>query len=198
MPLNLFSYQPPTPLLQILSQSPPLPSPPLFSPSLFFLPYFSSLSFPPLSLFSLLSLPSSPQHMTEMYGKLHTAFRKVVDIMATGKRYLGTYFRVAFFGKVGQHCTLFYLPPFPFSLLSLSPFILLHNVEVLQQAVVFPSSPNSSSPTSSSSFLSSFPLSHLILSLSPSPHLSLLFLFFLLSLQTFISPSSSPAIWRRP
>ena len=36
----------------------------------------------------------------EMYGKLHAAFRKVVDIMATGRRYLGTYFRVAFFGKV--------------------------------------------------------------------------------------------------
>ena len=32
---------------------------------------------------------------------LELAFRKVVDIMATEKRYLGTYFRVAFFGKVG-------------------------------------------------------------------------------------------------
>ena len=39
-------------------------------------------------------------HMAEMYGKLHEAFRKVVDIMATGKRYLGTYFRIAFYGKV--------------------------------------------------------------------------------------------------
>ena len=38
----------------------------------------------------------------EMYGKLHAAFRKVVDIMATGRRYLGTYFRVAFFGKVSR------------------------------------------------------------------------------------------------
>ena len=42
------------------------------------------------------------KHMMEMYGKLHEAFRKVVDIMTTGKRYLGTYFRVAFFGKVGM------------------------------------------------------------------------------------------------
>ena len=38
--------------------------------------------------------------MTEMYGKLHTAFRKVVDVMATGRRYLGTYFRIGFYGKV--------------------------------------------------------------------------------------------------
>lgn len=40
------------------------------------------------------------KHMMEMYGRLHEAFRKVVDITATGKRYLGTYFRVAFYGKV--------------------------------------------------------------------------------------------------
>jgi len=40
------------------------------------------------------------KNMAEIYGKLHEAFKKVVDIMATGKRYLGTYFRIAFFGKV--------------------------------------------------------------------------------------------------
>ena len=40
------------------------------------------------------------KHMAEMYGKLHEAYRKVVEIMATGRRYLGTYFRIAFFGKV--------------------------------------------------------------------------------------------------
>ncbi len=40
------------------------------------------------------------KHMMEMYGKLHEAYRKVVDIMTTGRRYLGIYFRVAFFGKV--------------------------------------------------------------------------------------------------
>ena len=39
-------------------------------------------------------------HMMEMYGKLHEAFKSVVNIMTTGKRYLGTYFRVAFFGLV--------------------------------------------------------------------------------------------------
>ena len=40
------------------------------------------------------------QHMMEMYGKLHGAYRKVVDIMATGRRYLATYFRIAFYGRV--------------------------------------------------------------------------------------------------
>ncbi|CAI8031739.1 Dedicator of cytokinesis protein 11 [Geodia barretti] len=37
--------------------------------------------------------------MMEMYGKLHQAYRKVVDIEESGRRYLGTYFRVAFFGR---------------------------------------------------------------------------------------------------
>ena len=89
-------------------------SPPLvakFCPPLLLSPFFFSPPFPFSPLPSLSSLPS-PQHMTEMYGKLHTAFRKVVDIMATGKRYLGTYFRVAFFGKVSQRCTLLSLPSF--------------------------------------------------------------------------------------
>ena len=63
---------------------------------------YSGLPFLPSSPFPSLSFSPFPQHMTEMYGKLHSAFRKVVDIMATGKRYLGTYFRVAFFGKVGR------------------------------------------------------------------------------------------------
>ncbi len=40
------------------------------------------------------------KHMMEMYGKLHEAFVKVVDISTTGRRYLGTYFRIAFYGKV--------------------------------------------------------------------------------------------------
>ncbi len=38
--------------------------------------------------------------MMEMYGKLHSAFKKVVDVMSTGRRYLGTYFRIGFYGKV--------------------------------------------------------------------------------------------------
>ena len=40
------------------------------------------------------------KNMMEMYGKLHSAFKKVVDIMGTGRRYLGTYFRIGFYGKV--------------------------------------------------------------------------------------------------
>ena len=38
--------------------------------------------------------------MMEMFGKLHQAYCKVVEIEESGRRYLGTYFRVAFFGKV--------------------------------------------------------------------------------------------------
>lgn len=40
------------------------------------------------------------QKMRDMYGKLHVSFKRVVEIMATGKRYLGTFFRIAFYGKV--------------------------------------------------------------------------------------------------
>ena len=40
--------------------------------------------------------------MMEMYGKLHQAFQKVVYIVSTGKRYLATYFRVAFYGRVSE------------------------------------------------------------------------------------------------
>ena len=34
------------------------------------------------------------EKLKEMYGKLHIAFKRVVETMATGKRYLGTYFRI--------------------------------------------------------------------------------------------------------
>lgn len=40
--------------------------------------------------------------MMEVYGRLHEAYKKVVSITKTGKRYLGTYFRVAFFGHVSH------------------------------------------------------------------------------------------------
>ena len=40
------------------------------------------------------------EKMRDMYGKLHLSFKKVVEIMATGRRYLGTFFRIAFYGKV--------------------------------------------------------------------------------------------------
>ena len=108
--------------------------PPLL-PSLLLSSSLPSPFLPPLYLPSL-PLPS-PQHMTEMYGKLHSAFRKVVDIMATGKRYLATYFRVAFFGKVG-HATL-----------------VDHQSSSLacSRTTVIPSSPDPSSPIHSPLFL---------------------------------------------
>ena len=40
------------------------------------------------------------EKMRDMYGKLHLSFKKVVEIMTTGRRYLGTFFRIAFYGKV--------------------------------------------------------------------------------------------------
>lgn len=49
--------------------------------------------------------------MMEMFGKLHSAFRKVVDIVGTGRRYLGTYFRIGFYGKVKR--TLCVSDPIP-------------------------------------------------------------------------------------
>ena len=47
------------------------------------------------------------EKMRDMYGKLHVSFKRVVEIMATGKRYLGTFFRIAFYGKV---CIRLYIP----------------------------------------------------------------------------------------
>jgi hypothetical protein len=40
------------------------------------------------------------QLMSNMFKKLHLAYEKVVAVMVTGKRYLGTYFKVAFFGRL--------------------------------------------------------------------------------------------------
>ena len=42
------------------------------------------------------------QLMSNMFKKLHLAYEKVVAVMVTGKRYLGTYFKVAFFGRVSD------------------------------------------------------------------------------------------------
>lgn len=41
------------------------------------------------------------QKLTHLYDTLHRAYTKVMEVMHTGKRLLGTYFRVAFFGQVG-------------------------------------------------------------------------------------------------
>ncbi|XP_077439207.1 dedicator of cytokinesis protein 9-like isoform X1 [Vanacampus margaritifer] len=39
------------------------------------------------------------EKLTHVYDTLHRAYTKVLDVMHTGKRLLGTYFRVAFFGQ---------------------------------------------------------------------------------------------------
>lgn len=44
------------------------------------------------------------QKLTHVYDTLHRAYTKVLEVMHTGKRLLGTYFRVAFFGQV-MRCT---------------------------------------------------------------------------------------------
>lgn len=40
------------------------------------------------------------QKLTHLYDTLHRAYTKVMEVMHSGKRLLGTYFRVAFFGQV--------------------------------------------------------------------------------------------------
>lgn len=44
--------------------------------------------------------PSAEQKLTHLYDTLHRAYTKVMEVMHTGKRLLGTFFRVAFFGQV--------------------------------------------------------------------------------------------------
>ena len=41
-----------------------------------------------------------PQRLSLAYNSLAKAYHKVVDVMGSGKRLLGKYFRVAFFGQV--------------------------------------------------------------------------------------------------
>lgn len=47
------------------------------------------------------------QKLAHLYDTLHRAYSKVTEVMHTGKRLLGTYFRVAFFGQVV--CFFFHL-----------------------------------------------------------------------------------------
>lgn len=46
----------------------------------------------------------------EMYGRLYEAHKKIVSVMQTGRRYLGTYYRVGFYGEVCEDtlCLLFH------------------------------------------------------------------------------------------
>lgn len=40
------------------------------------------------------------QKLSHLYDTLHRAYTKVIEVMHSGKRLLGTHFRVAFFGQV--------------------------------------------------------------------------------------------------
>lgn len=42
------------------------------------------------------------QKLAHLYDMLHRAYTKVIEVMHSGKRLLGTFFRVAFYGQV-QH-----------------------------------------------------------------------------------------------
>lgn len=41
-----------------------------------------------------------PQRLSNAYDSLAKAYKKVVEVMKSGRRLLGKYFRVAFFGQV--------------------------------------------------------------------------------------------------
>ncbi|XP_030641604.1 dedicator of cytokinesis protein 9 [Chanos chanos] len=43
------------------------------------------------------------EKLAHLYETLHRAYSKVTEVMHTGKRLLGTYFRVAFFGQAAQY-----------------------------------------------------------------------------------------------
>jgi hypothetical protein len=38
--------------------------------------------------------------LTDMYGRLYESHKKIMSVMKTGRRYLGTYYRVAFYGEL--------------------------------------------------------------------------------------------------
>jgi len=47
------------------------------------------------------------QRLSNAYESLAKAYKKVVEVMGTGKRLLGKYFRVAFFGQVSGSWSFF-------------------------------------------------------------------------------------------
>ena len=60
-------------------------------------------------------LCSSLQRLAHLYDTLHRAYSKVTEVMHSGRRLLGTYFRVAFFGQVSLLSVLWPIPsPFLF------------------------------------------------------------------------------------
>ena len=53
----------------------------------------------------------------ELYGCLYEAHKKIVSIMQTGQRYLGTYYRVALYGGVILCCCASFSTSFLYSYL---------------------------------------------------------------------------------
>lgn len=45
------------------------------------------------------------QKLTQLYRTLHGAYAKILEVMHTRKRLLGTFFRVAFYGQVSTYPT---------------------------------------------------------------------------------------------
>lgn len=43
------------------------------------------------------------QKLTQLYRTLHGAYAKILEVMHTRKRLLGTFFRVAFYGQVSTY-----------------------------------------------------------------------------------------------
>lgn len=43
-----------------------------------------------------------PQRLAIAYASLQNAYEKIVEVMASGKRLLGRYYRVAFYGQVSS------------------------------------------------------------------------------------------------
>lgn len=41
-----------------------------------------------------------PQKLSRLYDTLHRAYNKIMEVIQSGRRLLGTYFRVAFYGQV--------------------------------------------------------------------------------------------------
>lgn len=46
------------------------------------------------------------QKLTQLYRTLHGAYAKILEVMHTRKRLLGTFFRVAFYGQVSIYTGL--------------------------------------------------------------------------------------------
>lgn len=45
-------------------------------------------------------MSSSLQKLSRLYDTLHRAYNKIMEVIQSGRRLLGTYFRVAFYGQV--------------------------------------------------------------------------------------------------